>query len=101
MLVSALFFYKKFCGDLENILFEFNPYYPCVANSIKVGNQHTVRFHVYNVMYSHVNLEVNNNFKEWINPNYGKHGEVNANIGKLYEYLGMTFYFTEKIKGKN
>ena len=28
--------------------------------------------------------------------NNGKHVEVNTNIGKVHEYLGMNFYFTEK-----
>ena len=37
MLVEALLFYKRFRGDLENIIFEFNPYNPCAANSIKVS----------------------------------------------------------------
>ena len=64
MLVAELLFYKKFCGDLENIGFEFNTYNPCVANRIKVGKQHTVRFYVDNVMPSNVNPKVNDNFKE-------------------------------------
>ena len=37
MLLAALLLYKKFCGDLENIGFEINPYNPCVANRISVG----------------------------------------------------------------
>ena len=37
MLAAALYFYKKFCGDSENIVSEFNPYDPCVANRISVG----------------------------------------------------------------
>ena len=32
--------------------------------------------------------------------NYGKHGEVKANRGKVNQYLGMTFDFTEKSKVK-
>ena len=31
-----------------------------------------------------------------MNRDYGKHGEVKANRGKVHEYLGMTFDFTEK-----
>ena len=42
MLVASLLFYEKFCGDLENIGFDFNPYDPCVSNRIKVFKQHTV-----------------------------------------------------------
>ena len=44
--VASILFYKKFCGDLENIGFEFNPSDTCVSNRINVGKQHTVIFHV-------------------------------------------------------
>ena len=100
MLLAALLLYKKFCGDLENIGFEFNPHNPCVANKIKVGKQHTVILHVGNIMSSHVNPKVDDRSKEWMNHNYGNHGEVKANRGKLHKYLGLEFYFTEKGKVK-
>ena len=32
--------------------------------------------------------------------NYFKHGEVNSNRGKVHDYLGMTFDFTEKVRLK-
>jgi hypothetical protein len=35
MLQSSLWYYKKFCKDIESIGFEVNPYDPCVANRIK------------------------------------------------------------------
>ena len=57
-------------------------------------------FHVEDVIYSHVNPKVNYKFNEWMNLNYDKHGEVKANREKVHEYLGMTFYFTEKVKLK-
>ena len=41
MLVEAIFVYRKFCGDLENIGFQFNPYDPFVAYRIKFCKQHT------------------------------------------------------------
>ena len=47
-------------------------------------------------MCSHMKPKVNDKFKEWMKRNYDKHGEVNSNRGKLHEYLGMTFDFTEK-----
>ena len=50
MLVSAILFHKKFCRDLENIGFEFNPYDPCVANRTKAVKKHTVRLHLDNVI---------------------------------------------------
>ena len=38
MLIAALLFYKKFCGDLGNIGFELNPYNPCVSKMIKLAS---------------------------------------------------------------
>ena len=94
MLVASLLLYKKFCGDLEKVVFEFNPYDTCVTNMIRVGKKHTVIFHVEDNMSSHVKPKVNDMFKEWMNPNYGNNDELKANRRKLHEYLGMTFDFT-------
>ena len=84
MLVVALLFYKKRFGDLKRIVFDCNPYYPCVTNRISVGNQHTVRLHMENIASIHVNPRVNYKFKKWMNHNYVKHGAVKENIGKLH-----------------
>ena len=63
MNISSPLFYRKFCVDLENIGFEFNPYNPCVSNRIKVGKQHTVRFLLGDIMSSHMNPKVNKQLK--------------------------------------
>lgn len=39
MLQSALLFYKKLQGDLEEYGFEINPYDLCVANKVIKGHQ--------------------------------------------------------------
>ena len=59
-----------------------------------------MRLHVDNVMSSHVKPKVNDNFKEWINRNYSKHGELKANWGKVHKYHEMNFEFTGKVKVK-
>ena len=64
MLAAALLLYKKFCGDLKNIGFEFNPYNPCVANRIKVGKQHTVKLHVDDVISTNVKSKVDYKFNK-------------------------------------
>ena len=74
MLVSDLVVYNILFVELEKILSEFNPSDPCVTNRIKVGKQHTVILHVDDYMSSHVNPNVNDKLKEWINHNYDKHG---------------------------
>jgi hypothetical protein len=50
MLVAALLWYQHFRKDLESVGFEFNPYDPCVANRLIDGKQHTVMFHVDDLM---------------------------------------------------
>ena len=98
MLQAALLWYKKFRKDLETIGFKFNNYDPCVCNRDMNGKQHTVRFHVDDLMSSHVNPKVNDKFGEWLNRNYGSYGELKANQGKVHDFLGMTFDFS--IKGE-
>ena len=63
ILLAALLLYKNVFRDLENIVFEFNRYNPCVSKRIKVGKQNTVRLHVGDIISSHVNPKVNYKFK--------------------------------------
>jgi len=95
MLVASLLWYKKFRKDLEDIDFVFNPYDPCVANRIVYGTQHTLRFHVDDILSSHARAKVNTNFANWLNKKYGKHGEVKICRGKKHEYLGMILNFKD------
>ncbi|MGC9293583.1 MAG: reverse transcriptase domain-containing protein, partial [Acidobacteriaceae bacterium] len=95
MLVAALLWYKKFRNDLEQQGFVFNPYDPCVANKVVNNKQHTVRFHVDDLMSSHVDTKINDNFEKWLNKMYGAHGEVKTTRGKVHDYLGMVFDFSQ------
>jgi hypothetical protein len=94
MLVAALLWYRKFRSDLEEIGFEFNPYDPCVANRLVEGKQQTVKFHVDDLMSSHIDKQVNTNFLDWLNKKYGSHGAVTATRGNIHDYLGMRFDFS-------
>ena len=93
MLVAALLWYKKLKKDLEGIGFRFNPYDPCVCNRMIQNKQHTLRFHVDNLMSSHAEKDVNDKFFDWLNKNYGEHGRVKAKQGNSHDYLRMTFNF--------
>ena len=64
MLISALLFYLKLKDDLESIGFTFNPYDVCVGNRMVNEKQHTVRFHVDDLMSSHEDSKVNDEFLE-------------------------------------
>ena len=98
MLISALLWYNKLRKDLESIGFVFNPYDPCVANRMVKGKQHTIRFHVDDMMSSHILANVNTKFLKWLNKMYGTYGEVTATRGTKHEFLGMTFDFSQKGK---
>ena len=96
MLEASLLWYKKFRRDLEGIRFEFNPYNPCVANRTIHKRQHTVRFHVDDVLSSHVDPKVNTKFGAWANETYGKLKPVELHRGKVHEFLGMTLDYSKK-----
>jgi len=100
MLQAALLWYKKFREDLEKEGFKFNPYDPCVANRMVNKKQHTVRFHVDDLLSSHVDSRINDKFAEWLEKMYGKHGKVKVHRGKVHDYLGMNLDFSEKGKVK-
>jgi hypothetical protein len=65
MLAAALLWYKKFKEDLKKIDFKLNSYHACVANRSLKGGQQTVRFHVDDLMSSHKNAKVNDDFAKW------------------------------------
>ena len=90
MLVASLLFYRKLRKDLENIGFMFNPYDPCAANSVISGSQHTIRFHVDDVMSSHENPKVNDEFGKWANKMYGEFGEVKTTRVKPMNTLNFS-----------
>ena len=88
----------KFKKDLEEISFKFNDYDPCIANRMVNGKQHTVRFHVDDLLSSHVDPKVNDRFAQWLEKMYGKYKDVEPTRGKIHDYLGMVVDFTEKGK---
>jgi hypothetical protein len=81
---------------LEQEGFKFNPYDPCVANRMKNGSQHTIVFHVDDVMSSHVDKKVNKRFARWLEKKYGQHSPVTIHTGKVHDYLGMIFDYSKK-----
>ena len=55
MMKSALLFYKKLIKELKEMGFEINPYDPCMGNKLVCEKQMTVRWHVNDLMISHIN----------------------------------------------
>ena len=60
-----------------------------------------MRYHVDNLMGSHIDPKVNDIFLKWLNELYGHFGEVKATRGAVHDYLGMAFDFSEKGIVKN
>lgn len=78
MLIAAILWYRKFRKSLEKIGFVFNNYNPCVANWLVKNSQHTIRFHVDDLMSSHKDARVNMQFLKWLNDKYRTMGKVVA-----------------------
>jgi hypothetical protein len=57
MMKSALLFYRKLVSELKVMGFETNPYDPCVANKMVNGTQMMIRWHVDDLMMSHVSWD--------------------------------------------
>ncbi|CAJ1950952.1 unnamed protein product [Cylindrotheca closterium] len=98
MLQSSLLFYNQLQSDLEAKGFVFDPYDPCFANKVDNEKQQTIRFHVDDVMSSHMDPKVDDKFAEWLNMRYGSIKACTIIRGKIHRYLGMTLDFL--VKGK-
>ena len=84
---------------LEGRAQRVNGYDPCVANRTVNKTQHTIRFHVDDIMSSHKDAPVNGEFAKWANKKYGNLKEVTTHRGKMHEFLGMKLDF-QKEPGK-
>ena len=67
MMKSALLFYKKLVKELKEMGFEINPYDTCMANKLMNKKQMTVRWHVDDLMISHVDKGETLKFVKCIN----------------------------------
>ena len=94
MLMAGLLWYRKLRADLEAIGFVFNDYDPCVANKIVRKEQQTIRFYIDDLLPSHVDKKVNDDFYEWAQNKYGSLKEVTCTRGKVHQFLGMTLNFS-------
>jgi hypothetical protein len=89
MMKSALLFYRKLIKELKEMGFEINPYDPCVSNKAVNGTQMTVRWHVNDLMISHISKYEILEFVRRIKDIYGDNPA--ENVGKTHNYLGISF----------
>ena len=59
------------------------------------GNQHTIRFHVDDLLSSHKDSAVNDDFYAWAQEKYGKLKPVTFHKGDKHNFLGMELDFSE------
>ncbi|CAJ1950974.1 unnamed protein product [Cylindrotheca closterium] len=100
MLQALLLWYQNLRASLEEYGFVFNRYDPCIANIMVNGKQLTIRFHVDDVLASHMEQQVLEDFFTWVNEKYGGLKEVTCTRGKVHTYLGMTLDLSKKGKMK-
>jgi hypothetical protein len=62
MMKRALLFYQKLVSELKSMGIVDNSYDPCIANKIVDGHQLTLRWHVDDLMISHVDMSAINDF---------------------------------------
>ena len=91
MMKSALLFYKKLIKELKEMGFEINPYDPCMGNKLVCEKQMTVRWHVNDLMISHIDKGKILKFVRCMKDIYGDN--LAENVGKVHKYLGMTFNY--------
>ncbi len=98
MMKSALLFYRKLVSELKKMGFEIKPYDPCIANKMVNGTQMTIRWPVDDLMMSHVSRDKIMKIVQEIKNIYGEN--LTKNVGKVHDYLGMTFdfSFTKEVK---
>ncbi len=98
MMKSAFLFYRKLTSELKGMGFEVNPYDPCIVNKMVSGCQMMVRWHVDDLMISHTNNKAILQFLRMLKDIYGDN--LAKNTGRIHDYLGMIFDFSDRDKVK-
>ena len=98
MMKSALLFYRKLVSELQEMGFEINPYDPCVANKMVNGMQMAIRWHVDDLMISHLSHDEIMKVVQGIKDIQGEN--LAETVGTTHDYLGMTFdySFTKEVR---
>ena len=98
MLEASLLWYHELSRKLKSIGFVFNPYDACVCNRIVNKKQHTVRFHMDDILSSHLDATFNDEFHKWLDSTFGELKKVTVSRGKKHTFLGMDLDFSDKGK---
>ena len=92
-ILGAILFYNKVSKKLEYWGFEKNNYNECTWNKKVDGKQLTLQAHVDDLIASHVDQQVVDNFIAALNSKFGKEKKLEETKGLVHEYLGLTIDF--------
>ena len=92
-ILGAIFFYNKLSKQLEDWVFEKNDYDECTWNKSVDGEQLMVQAHVDDLIASHMDQRVLDNFIAALNSKFGKEKKLEETKGLVHEYLGLTIDF--------
>jgi hypothetical protein len=88
----------KLISELKGMGFEVKPYDPCIANKMVNGIQMMVRWHVDDLMISHSSNEAISQFLRALKDIF--RDNLAENTGRIHDYLGMVFDFSNQDKVK-
>ena len=91
MMKSGLVFYRKLISELNSMGFKIHLYDPCIGNKMMTDSQMTIRWHAYDLMISHANMDEIMEFLHMLKDIYGN--SLAESNGKHHDYLDMEFDF--------
>ena len=102
-MVASILFYSKFTKSLKEIGFKQIPYDPCIFNTIIVGLQMNIYFHMDDCKLSHCKKKSKNLMIKWIHKYYkiifeDGSGKMALSRGNVHMYLGVTLDY--RIRGR-
>ena len=93
---ASLLFWKRLSSFLiDTHGFVRNPYNFCVVNKMIGGRQMTVVWYVDDLKISHANESAVDDVVNLVKGEFGKDLEVTVHRGKVHDYLGIRFDFTQ------
>ena len=93
-ILGAILFYNKMSSQLENWGFKKNPHGEFIWNKTVDGEQLTVQEHVDDLLASHKDQCVLDNFIEALNNKFGKGKKFKEKKGAVHDYLALTVDFS-------
>lgn len=98
MITASLLFWQQVTEDLMKMGYIVNPYDWCLANKIVNGAQHTIGWHVYDFIMTHIDPTVNTSLIDCLQKKYGKLSPLLVHRGSTHDYPGMAMNFSQQDK---